>query len=207
MPFESIPPSGDITLVFTDIEGSSRAASQNESAFLEALARHNSLIQRLVSEWDGFVVKNLGDGYFVAFPSLRTAAECMIAVQRELQTSEDFTKTGGLRVRIGLHCATLTPQAGDYFGAEVNLAARISDAGHGDMILLSEITAERLKSDPLEETEILSLGLHRLKNLTGMYPLFRLTHPTLQEREFPPLRTLTTLQHNFPRTTHCFHGA
>lgn len=199
------PPSGDVTLVFTDIEGSARASSQNETAFLEALSRHNALLEPLVEAAGGYLVKNLGDGYFFVFSDVYTATACLLDFQQRLQ-QEDFSATDGLRVRVGIHCAVLTPQAGDYFGSEVNLAQRISDAGHGDMILLSPLAAQRLQDNPLENTTIVSLGLHRLKNLSEPCLLFRLMHPALKDRQFPFLRTLTSLQHNFPAQLTAFIG-
>ncbi len=204
MPSVLSPPTGDVTLIFTDIEGSSRASSLDEAAFLKALSRHNALVERLARDWDGYIVKNLGDGYFLAFSDLENAAAYALALQRELQRQEWIE--GGLRVRIGIHAAEITPQAGDYFGSDVNLAQRVSDAGHGDMILLSPMAAERLLAAPLPDTDIVSLGSHRLKNLSEPYTLYRLIHPDLRDREFPPLRTLTAIQHNFPAQLTAFVG-
>src|SRR5581483_8843100 len=135
-------PAGEVTLMFTDIEGSTRGWDTYRERFHEALQRHNALIREAIAAWNGYEVKTIGDSFMVAFSDPLDAALCALEVQRRIENGP-FAAVGGMRVRVGLHTGLLEPIGGDYFGPPVNRAARIERAAHGGMILLSADTAQR----------------------------------------------------------------
>ncbi len=190
-------PAGDVTLMFTDIEGSTRAWDTYHDIFRAALRIHDELLRSAIVNREGFEVKATGDGFMVAFSDPLTAALCALEIQSAIE-SEPFPEINGMRVRIGLHTGVLEPHRGDYFGPPVNRAARIMSAAHGGMVLLSEETAPRIMDMLPPEARLLDLGLHRLKDLGAPQRLYRLTREGLPERTYPRLRTLDAVPHNFP---------
>src|SRR5947207_628613 len=115
-------PSGDVTLMFTDIEGSTKGWDTYRETFRDALETHNRLMREAISLHHGYEVKTIGDSFMVAFANAQSAAECAIDMQRRIEAGP-FDAVGGIRVRMGLHTGTLTPFGGDYFGPTVNHAA------------------------------------------------------------------------------------
>lgn len=198
-------PAGEVTLMFTDIEGSTRGWDTYRERFHEALQRHNALIREALAAWKGYEVKTIGDSFMVAFSDPCDAALCALEVQRRIEDGP-FAAVGGMRVRVGLHTGFLEPVGGDYFGPPVNRAARIERAAHGGMILLSADTAQRIEKRLAPEARLLDLGLHRLRDLGAAQRLYQLTHSDLPARDYPPLRTLEALPHNFPAQVTSFIG-
>ncbi len=201
----SVAPAGDVTLMFTDIEGSTRGWQTHGERFREALLRHNVLLRQAIVAHEGYEVKTIGDAFMVAFASPVHAGLCALEIQRLIE-AEPFTELGGLRVRIGLHTDHIEPMDGDYFGNPVNRAARIESAAHGGMILLSEDTAQRMGDALPAEAILLDLGFHRLKDLSAPQKLFQLSHADLPAREYPALNTLSPDRHNFPAQLTSFVG-
>ncbi|MDH5223340.1 MAG: hypothetical protein OEW46_01020 [Actinomycetota bacterium] len=182
-------PIGTITLVFTDIEGSTKLLHElGAEAYAEALAEHRRLLRDAFVRHGGVEIDTQGDAFFFAFPDARgaivAAEECRQALQ-----------PGRIRVRVGIH--TGTPHVGleGYVGEDVHLGARIGAAGHGGQLLLSEAT--RLSAD-LEEG-VLDLGEHRLKDFERPIPIFQ-----LGAERFPPLKTISNT--NLPRPASSFIG-
>ncbi|MGE2836145.1 adenylate/guanylate cyclase domain-containing protein [Mycobacterium sp. SMC-4] len=132
-----ITASGTVALVFSDIEGSTeRNESMGDRAWVQLLERHNKLVERLVAEHRGYVVKNQGDGFMIAFAEPSDAVRCCVKAQRAL--SADEARWDGIRVRMGVHVGTSVRRGDDLFGLDVATAARIADLADGGQILVSE---------------------------------------------------------------------
>jgi class 3 adenylate cyclase len=128
---------GRVVLVFSDIEGSTqRNESLGDREWVKLLERHNALIQRQVADHHGYVVKNQGDGFMIAFADPADAVQCSMAIQRTLL--EDPARYDGIRVRIGIHAGTSVRRGDDLFGRNVAMAARIADLAAGGQILVSD---------------------------------------------------------------------
>jgi predicted ATPase len=180
-------PSGTVTLLFTDIEGSTRLLNElGAEAYEEALADHRRLLRRAFAQRDGVEVDTQGDAFFYAFPSAAEAIEAAGEGQQALSV-------GPIRVRMGLH--TGRPHIGSegYVGEDVHLAARIAAAGHGGQVLVSQATRA------LVDGELADLGEHRVKDFSEPVWLFQ-----LGEERFPPLKTISNT--NLPRPASSFVG-
>jgi predicted ATPase/class 3 adenylate cyclase len=180
--------SSTVTLLFTDLEGSTRLWERYPSAMAAALKRHDALLQSAIEAAGGRVVKTTGDGMMAVFGSAPDAVGASLAAQRGL-AKEPWGETGPLRVRMGLHAGQVEERAGDLFGPTVNRAARVMAVGHGGQVLLSAsagaLAGERLPPG----ASLLDLGEHRLKDLGRPERVFQLVHPDL-EAIFSPLTTL-----------------
>ncbi len=133
-----------MTILFTDIEGSSALAEAlGDDRWLAVLAAHNRIVRDQIAAHGGTEVKTAGDGFMVSFPSARRAVRCAVGIQRAF-TERAGEIPGGLplRVRIGLHTGEVIRDAGDLFGRNVNLAARIAAEARGGEILASELTRQ-----------------------------------------------------------------
>ncbi len=166
-------PTGTVTFLFTDIEGSTRLLEELGARYVEALAEHRRIVREACARQGGVEVDTQGDAFFVAFADARAAARAAAEAQAELAS-------GPLRVRMGLHTGEPIVWAEGYAGVDVHRGARICGAAHGGQVVLSERTATLLDAGQLR-----ALGAHRLKDLSAPQPLFQ-----LGEDEFPPLRTL-----------------
>ncbi|MGE2729633.1 adenylate/guanylate cyclase domain-containing protein [Mycolicibacterium vaccae] len=132
-----ITASGSVALVFSDIEGSTeRNQAMGDRAWVQLLERHNKLVERVVAEHRGCVVKNQGDGFMIAFAEPADALRCCIAVQRAL--AADDRRWDGIRVRMGVHVGTSVRRGDDLFGLDVATAARVAELADGGQILVSE---------------------------------------------------------------------
>ncbi len=172
-------PTGTVTLLFTDIEGSTRLLDELGDAYAGVLAEHRRVVRDAFSRHGGVEVDTQGDAFFVAF------ARAADAVAAAAQAQEALT-TAPVRVRIGVHTGEPIVTGEGYVGADVHRAARIMSAGHGGQVLVSETTRQLLDTS----IELRDLGDHRLKDLGAPQRLFQ-----LGDGEFPPLKTLyrTTL--------------
>jgi class 3 adenylate cyclase len=140
----AIPPTGTVTFLFTDIEGSTRMWERSPQAMQAALARHDEILRRAVEERDGYVFKTVGDAFCCAFPTAPDALEAALDAQR-LLFEERWGESDPLRVRMALHMGAAEQRDGDYFGPPVNRVARLLSAAHGGQVLLSLPTHEMVR--------------------------------------------------------------
>jgi class 3 adenylate cyclase len=190
------PPTGTLTFLFTDIEGSSRLWEDNPPAMQAALARHDELPRWAIEEHGGYVFKTVGDAFCAVFPTAPEALEAALEAQRTL-LSEEWSETGPLRVRMALHMGAAEERDGDYFGPPLNRVARLLSAAHGGQVLLSAATHEMVRDKLPAEMSLAELGEYRLKDLFPPERVFQLVSPDLPS-EFPPLRTLDTYRNTLP---------
>jgi predicted ATPase len=166
-------PRGTVTLLFTDIEGSTRLLDELRNAYPNALAEHRRALREVFARHGGVEVDTQGDAFFVAFARASDAVAAAVDGQRALAN-------GPVRVRMGLHTGEPTVTPDGYVGLDVHRAARIAAAGHGGQILLSQSTRDLAGRDDVHD-----LGEHRLKDLSASVRIYQ-----LGDGEFPPLRTL-----------------
>jgi predicted ATPase len=178
-------PSGVVTFLFTDIEGSTRRWESDADAMRSALAAHDEVLRTAIEAHGGFLFKHTGDGVIGSFASPRSAIDAAIAAQRDLQ----------LPVRMGVATGEATHQDGDYFGAVLNRAARVMAAGHGGQILVADSTASLVSG-----VDLLDLGPRRLRDGPTPVGLFQVRAAALRE-EFPSLRALDTNPGNLRSAT------
>src|SRR5215203_6744193 len=133
----SSPPTGTVTFLFTDIEGSTRLWESNTQAMQEALARHDELLRTIIEARDGYVFKTVGDAFCAAFGTATDAAEAALACQRALLEEGWAEEVGVISVRMALHAGTAEERDGDYFGPPVNRVAMLLSARHDGQVLLS----------------------------------------------------------------------
>jgi predicted ATPase/class 3 adenylate cyclase len=183
-------PSGVVTFLFTDVEGSTRRWEADASAMRAALATHDEVLRSAIETHGGFMFKHTGDGVCAAFSSPKAAVDAAIAAQRALE----------LPVRMGLATGEAELREGDYFGAVLNRAARVVAAGHGGQILLVEPTASLISG-----VDLLDLGPRRLRDVPTPVGVFQIRAPGLRA-EFPPLRALDTSPGNLRRAATSFIG-
>jgi predicted ATPase/class 3 adenylate cyclase len=166
-------PSGTVTFLFTDVEGSTRLLhSLGAEGYAEALAEHRRLIRDACATGDGVEVDTQGDAFFFAFP---TAPGALSAAQEMIEA----LASGPIQVRVGLHTGTPLLTDEGYVGGDVHRAARIAACGHGGQVLVSASTAQ------LVELELTDLGEHRLKDLSAPERVYQ-----LGDRAFPALKSL-----------------
>ena len=190
-------PSGTVTFLFTDVEGSTRLWLDHPDVMHDVLARHDEIVRGAIESHAGYVVKTTGDGFHAAFGTARDALEAALAAQQVL-AGEPPVQGVVVKVRMGVHTGEARVRDGDYYGSELNRAARLMAVGHGGQVLVSEVT-HRLASD----VAAVDLGSHHLKDV-GEVGIWQLTHPSLR-RDFPPLRTLTATN-NLPAPVDSFVG-
>src|SRR4051812_18160747 len=194
-------PSGTVTFLFTDLESSTRLWEQHPDDMRVALARHDEILRGTVADHQGYVVKSTGDGFHFVFATAHDALDAAMAMQLAL-ASESFGETGPLRVRMGVHTCEAEYRDGDYYGSEVNRAARLMSVAHGGQIVLSLVTCALVRDGPVDLTD---LGEHRLRDLATVERVYQVCAPGLP-REFPPLRSLDLLPGNLPRQVTTFVG-
>jgi predicted ATPase/class 3 adenylate cyclase len=189
-------PSGTVTLLFTDIEGSTRLLERLGDRYLEVLGEHRRLLRAAFAKFAGHEVGTEGDAFFVAFAKASDAVAAAVAGQRAL-AKHSWPDGVVLQVRMGIHTGEPITDAGDYAGLDVHRAARICAAGHGGQVLCSQATRELLGAALPARVGLRDLGEHRLKDLSGSQRLFQLVIPGLPG-EFPALRTLGPRPTNLP---------
>jgi class 3 adenylate cyclase len=181
-------PSGTVTFLFTDIEGSTRQLHELGDGYADVLAEHRRVLRAAFAHYDGVEVDTQGDAFFVAFARASDAIA-------SAQAGQDALSGGPVRVRMGLHTGEPMVGAEGYVGIDVHHGARIASAGHGGQVLLSQTTRDLLDSS----VDLVDLGLHRLKDLSEPRRLYQ-----LGTEQFPPLKTLH--QTNLPVPTTPFVG-
>jgi predicted ATPase len=179
-------PSGTVTLLFTDVEGSTRLLRELGDAYADALAGHRRVLREAFARHRGVEVDTQGDAFFAAFASAQDAAAAATEARHALET-------GRIRVRMGLHTGVPTLTEEGYIGLDVHLGARIAAAAHGGQVVLSKATADRLVAP------LIDLGEHRVKDFEAPVWIYQ-----LGEEAFPPLRTVSNT--NLPRPASPFVG-
>src|SRR6266851_3724136 len=182
------PPTGTVTFLFTDIEGSTRLWETQREAMTTALERHDALLRQCIESRGGHIFKTIGDAFCAAFATAESAVDAAFVAQRSLH-AERWPEHAPIRVRMALHTGAAEMRDGDYFGPPLNHVARLLAVGHGGQTLLSEITHELCRDRLPAETTLKSLGEHGLKDLARRETVFQFCHPDLPQA-FPPLRTL-----------------
>jgi predicted ATPase len=185
-------PAGTVTLLFTDIEGSTRLLQRAGDAYPELLATHRELLRAAFERHGGRIVDAEGDAFFVAFASAHDAVGAAADAQRALAAHE-WPDGNEIRVRIGLHTGEPARVDGRYVGLDVHHAARVMAAGHGGQVLVSHATCALLD----DRFQLRDLGEHRLKDLSGPQRLYQLQVDGVPS-EFPPLKTLDNRPTNLP---------
>ena len=184
------PPSGVVTFLFTDVEGSTRRWEADAVAMRTALAAHDEVLCKAIEAHGGWLFKHTGDGVCAAFASPRSAVDAAVAAQRALE----------LPVRMGLATGEAELRAGDYFGAALNRAARVMAAGHGGQILLADSTAGLLSG-----VDLIDMGPRRLRDLPTPVGVFQVRAAGLRT-EFPALQALDASRGNLRPATTSFIG-
>jgi predicted ATPase/class 3 adenylate cyclase len=173
-------PSGTVTFLFTDVEGST-ALWQDEPARLgRALDVHGGIIRTSVDQHDGHVFTTAGNSFAIAFARAKQAIDAAVEMQRELATVE-WPVEPPLRVRMGLHTGEARELGGDYFGSAVNRAARVMSLARGGQVLASAATQDVGRDVDLGDVEFVRLRPHRLDGLANPETLFRITGPGLPD--------------------------
>ena len=182
------PPSGTVTFLFTDIEGSTRLWEQHPAEMQGALERHDEIVREAIGSQDGYVFSTAGDSFGAAFERAGSAVAAAVEAQR-LLSAENWPSGVSVRARMGAHTGEAQERGGDYFGPAVNRAARLMSAAHGGQTVVSSATRELLS----DAEPMVALGVHRLKDLGAPQLMWQLGTDT-----FPPLRTLERARHNLP---------
>lgn len=198
-----------VTLMFTDIQGSTRLLSRlGDASYRNIVARHQELLRQAFAEQCGEEISSRGDGFFVVFQSAMDAVLAAIRCQR-LLAAEIWPSQAAVRVRIGIHSGVLARAAeltGDpYVGLDVHRAARLCEAGHGGQILLSATTRDDVTEELPATLSLRALGEHHLRDLPNPEPIFQLVGEDLPS-SFPPLRALDVRIFNLPAPRTSFIG-
>ena len=189
-------PTGTVTLLFTDIEGSTRLLQRVGECYATILEAYRSLLRAAFLEFDGYEVDTQGDAFFVAFARASDAVTAAVAAQRAL-ADHPWPQGATVRVRMGLHTGEPSQTAEGYVGLDLHRAARIMSAGHGGQVLLSYTTRDLVEQTLPQGVSLLDLGAHRLKDLQQKSQLYQLVIAGLPA-DFPPLKTLDSSPNNLP---------
>jgi predicted ATPase/class 3 adenylate cyclase len=202
-------PTGTVTFLFTDIEGSTKLAQQYPDVLAALLTRHREILQQSIESQNGYVFQIVGDSFSAAFYSASDALKAALDAQSQLH-HEDWT-SASIKVRMGIHtgAAQLADDPnieGPYSGyATLALTQRIMSAAHGGQILLSQSTYELTRDEMAEKSQFIDMGEHRLRSILRPERLFQLNAPDLPST-FPPLQTLEYSPHNLPEQLTSFIG-
>jgi predicted ATPase/class 3 adenylate cyclase len=181
-------PAGTVTLLLSDVEGSTRLLLHLGDRYLDALREHRRLLREAVAARGGAVVDSRGDELFAAFESAEEAVLAAVDAQRAL-AAYPWPEGGTIRVRMGLHTGAPSRTPDGYAGLDVHRVARLGSAGHGGQVLLSEATRDLIADTLPEGLGVRDLGEHRLRDIPRPERVFQLVVPGLPD-EFPPLRSL-----------------
>ena len=196
-------PSGTVTFLFVDIEGSTPLWDAHPTVMRDALARHDEIVASAIARYGGFVFSTGGDGFGVAFERPIEAVRAAVDAQRALQ-AEPWPDAVELRVRMGAHTGEAQERDGNYFGSAVNRAARVASAGHGGQILLSRATVELLERE--DGVDLVDLGAHHLKGLSDAVQLFAVRAEGVARVDLAPV-TVDTVTGNIPRAVTEYVGS
>lgn len=198
-------PTGILTLLFTDIEASTRLVQLLGDRYPHLLADHHQILRDNIIAWDGIILDTQGDAFFAVFTQAQDAVAAAVAIQRNL-AAHPWPDGLQVRVRMGLHTGepTLTTN-GYYVGLDIHRAARICAAGHGGQVLLSQTTCSLILADLPFGVSLRDLGQHRLKDIDRPERIYQLIIPDLPSH-FPDLRSLELFVHNLPTPLTSFIG-
>jgi class 3 adenylate cyclase len=189
-------PSGTVTFLFTDIEGSTTRWENAPAQMAAAFQRHETLLRQAIASHGGYAYKMIGDAFQAAFATAPSALAAALAAQRAL-AAEDWGASGPLRVRMALDSGVVEERGDDYVGPLLNRTARLMAAGHGGQVLLSAAAKELLANQLPPDVNLRDLGIHRLKDLIRPEPIFQVVAAGLPA-DFPPLKTLSARPNNLP---------
>lgn len=196
-------PSGTVTFLFTDVEGSTRLWEEHSARMSAALAEHDRILRSAVDDGDGYIFATGGDSVAAAFAGAGSALEAALAAQVALTDLADGVPS--IKVRMGVHTGRADERDGDYFGPELNRTARLMAAGHGGQVLVSGTTQELVEDTLSEGVTLSDLGQHQLKDLSRPVRIFQATQYGCPS-DFPPLRSLNAFSHNLPIQLTSFVG-
>ncbi|HET9914294.1 MAG TPA: BTAD domain-containing putative transcriptional regulator, partial [Anaerolineales bacterium] len=186
----TVPPSGTITFLFTDIEESTSLLDQLGDRYAAVLEEHHGILRTAIRNWNGHEVDTQGDAFFVTFSRALDAVQCAAEAQHAL-ASHAWPPGETVRVRMGLHTGEPLIASTGYVGMDVHRAARIGDSAYGGQVLISQTTRALVMRDLPKDITLRDLGEHRLKDLKYPTPIYQLIMEDLPD-DFPPLRTKFT---------------
>jgi len=198
-------PSGTVTFLFTDLEGSTRLWEQHPEAMRVALARHDAILEGAIDACGGVVFSKMGDGMAAAFASAGDVVRAAVQVQRELAAEAWPEAVGALRARMGIHTGEGVLVDGHYLNQPLNRCARLMAVGNGGQVLLSGATEPLIRADLPEAVALVDLGEHRLRDLLEPLRVFEV-RPADLPATFPPLRSLNAFPGNLPLQVSSFIG-
>ena len=202
---EQGPPTGTVTCLFTDIEGSTRLElALGTGPYRDVRERHRELLRASFAAHDGYEQSTEGDSFFVLFRRAPDAVAAAVDGQRAL-AAESWPEGGEVRVRMGIHTGEVEQIGGDVIGYDINRTARITGIAHGGQVLLSDATRALTGEVLRDGVTLLDLGRQRLKDLREPEHLFQLVIDGLQ-KTFPPLRSLDARPNNLPTQLTTFVG-
>ncbi len=194
---DSAVPTGTVTMLFSDMEGSTRLLTRLGDAYADILRAQRRLQRAAYRRWHGREMGTEGDSFFVAFESARDAVNACVEAQRSL-AAHKWPGGAEVKVRMGVHTGEPTPHEDGYVGLDVHLAARVAASAHGGQVVVSDATSRLVSRQLPAETTLRFLGGHLLKDIAEAQDLYQLVAPGLPE-QFPPLRSLGTPT-NLPAT-------
>jgi predicted ATPase/class 3 adenylate cyclase len=199
-------PSGTVTLLFTDVEGSTRLWEADPGAMAVALRRHDEMVRGAIEAVGGYVFKTVGDSFCAAFETPGQAVQSAAATQQAVFAAS-WETARPIRVRMGLHTGQAEERDNDYFGTVVNRTARLEAIAHGGQVLLSEVTATMVRDSLTSGTRLVDLGQHRLRDLGRPEHVYQLAVSGLPDT-FPQLASLDNpeLPNNLPGLLSTFIG-
>src|SRR5579862_9294982 len=168
-------PSGTVTFLFTDIEGSTHLWEEHPEVMRLALTRHDALMRAAIEAHDGHVFKTMGDAFCAAFHVASDALHAALTAQLAFG-SEPWPEPIRIKVRMALHTGTAEARDNDYFGQPLNRVARLLSAGHGGQVLISAATQELTRDFLPPAVSLQALGEHRLRDLNRPETIFQLLH-------------------------------
>jgi predicted ATPase/class 3 adenylate cyclase len=189
-------PSGTVTFLFTDIEGSTRLWQEYPQQMKAALLRHDEILKAAIEASGGYVFKTVGDAFHATFDKaidgLKGAVHAQLAIG-----AETWDPRTPVKVRMALHTGEAVERDNDYFGPTLNRSARLESIGYGGQILVSLVCAELVRDMLPDDVSLKEMGRRRLKDLTRPEEVYQVVHPELRP-DFPPLKSLDLHQHNMP---------
>jgi WD40 repeat protein/class 3 adenylate cyclase len=188
MPGTAEMPTGTVTFLFTDIEGSTRLWEQQPRAMQAAVAHHDILLREAIEQHGGYVFKTVGDAFCAAFPTAPQALDAAIAAQRAI-LSADWESAGPIKVRMAIHTGVAEVRDNDYFGLPLNRVARLLSTGYGGQVLLSLATQQLVRDHLPEGVALKDLGEGGLKDLVKSEHIYQIVAPDLPS-DFPPLKSV-----------------
>lgn len=198
------PPSGTVTFLLTDLEGSTRLWEQDPQAMKAAMVRHDELLEKTIAAHEGVVFARMGDGMAAAFATARDAISAAAAIQRAL-ADEPWRTASPLRARIGLHTDEAVIVEGGYANRPINRCSRLMAAAHGGQVVISGTTEALVRDQLPEGMGLVDLGEHRLRDLGRPTRVYQLNRGDGRE-DFPPLQTLDSFPGNLPAQVSSFIG-